>query len=96
MTVKDLKKIFWDGIRPLHSPFTKAMRKRFGREYFSHPEMELPPAYEAVQLDVERHLHRYLHIPAEKIEQIVIVGANDGTEINLRLRHIPQEQIPLL
>ncbi len=57
------------------------MRKRLGREYFSHPEMELPPAYEAVQLEVERRLHHYLHVDPESIEQIVIVGANDGGEI---------------
>jgi FkbM family methyltransferase len=43
--------------------------------------MKLPPPYEAIQLEVERHLHRYLHVAAEEIEQIVIVGANDGGEI---------------
>jgi FkbM family methyltransferase len=47
--------------------------------------MELPPAYEAVQLEVERRLHHYLHRSSDKIEQIVIVGANDGAEIR-RLR----------
>ncbi|MBA2347298.1 MAG: FkbM family methyltransferase [Solirubrobacterales bacterium] len=43
--------------------------------------MELPPSYEAVQLEVERRLHQYLHVTREKILQIVIVGANDGGEI---------------
>jgi len=76
-----LKKRFWDTIRPLHSPLTKAARKRLGRNYFDHPEMVLPPPYEAIQLEVERHLHRYLHVSAEEIEQVVIVGANDGGEI---------------
>jgi 2-O-methyltransferase len=77
---------FWRWVRPFHSPITRVLRKRLGREYFSHPEMKLPPAYEAVQLEVERQLHHYLHVPAEKIEQVVIVGANDGSEIN-RLKH---------
>jgi FkbM family methyltransferase len=76
-----LKRRFWDAVRPLHSPLTRAMRKRLGRNYFEHPEMQLPPPYEAIQLEVERHLHRYLHVSAEEIEQIVIVGANDGGEI---------------
>jgi FkbM family methyltransferase len=85
MNAEFIKRKFWDAVRPLHSPLTKAARKRLGRNYFQHPEMELPPAYEAVQLEVERRLHCYLHVPPESIEQIVIVGANDGEEI-LRLR----------
>lgn len=84
--VETLKREFWRWVRPLHSPFTKATRQRLGRNYFEHPEMELPPAYEAVQLEVERRLHRYLHVPSDEIRQIVIVGANDGGEI-FRLRH---------
>lgn len=76
-----IKRKFWNTVRPLHAPLTKAARKRLGRNYFEHPEMELPPAYEAVQLEVERRLHGYLHVPAEAIEQIVIVGANDGGEV---------------
>ena len=80
-----LSKAFWDVVRPLHRPLTTLLRKRLGREYIWHPEMELPPAYEAVQLEVERRLHCYLHVPTEKIEQIVIVGASDGGEIS-RLR----------
>lgn len=85
MNVESIKRKFWCAVRPLHSPFTKVVRRRLGRNYFEHPEMELPPAYEAVQLEVERRLHSYLHVSAEKIEQIVIVGANEGAEI-LRLR----------
>jgi FkbM family methyltransferase len=81
MNAECIKRKFWDAVRPLHSPLTKAARRRLGRNYFQHPEMELPPAYEAVQLEVERRLHRYLHVTAEEIEQIVIVGANDGSEI---------------
>jgi len=54
--------------------------------------MELPPAYEAVQLEVERRLHRYLQTSAEDIKQIIIVGANDGSEIQrLRLSY-PQSR----
>jgi FkbM family methyltransferase len=54
------------------------MRRRLGREY----------SYEAMQLEVERRLHHYLHVDAESIEQIVIVGANDGGEIpRLRLTY---------
>src|SRR6266513_151267 len=84
--MSDLKRKFWDVVRPLHSPLTRAARRRLGRNYFAHPEMELPPAYEAVQLEVERRLHCYLHVPTAQIEQIVIIGANDGGEI-WRLRH---------
>lgn len=38
-------------LKRLHSPFRKAARSRLRRNYFQHPEMELPPAYEAVQLE---------------------------------------------
>jgi FkbM family methyltransferase len=85
MNVDLIKRKFWNAVRPLHSPLTKAARRRLGRNYSDHPEMELPPAYEAVQLEVERRLHSYLHVPADEIEQIVIVGANEGQEI-ARLR----------
>lgn len=86
MKTAQLKEIFWDAVRPIHSPLTRAARRRLGRNYFSHPEMELPPAYEAVQLEVERRLHCYLHLASDQIENIVIVGANNGSEIG-RLRH---------
>ena len=76
-----IKRQLWNIARPLYSPFTRALRIRLGGRYFEHPEMELPPAYEALQLEVERRLHVYLHLPPEAIEQIVIVGANDGSEI---------------
>jgi FkbM family methyltransferase len=89
MSAKSMKEKFWTVVRPLHSSFTKAMRRRLGRNYFAHPEMELPPAYEAVQLEVERRLHSYLHIPAEKVEQVVIVGANEGDEIPRLRRAYP-------
>lgn len=85
MTAETLKRTLWDAVRPLHSPFTRKLRQRLGRNYFEHPEMNLPPAYEAVQLEVERRLHGYLHVPAGQIERVVIVGANDGEEIH-RLR----------
>lgn len=85
MTTETFKRAFWDTVRPLHSPLTRMVRSRLGRNYFEHPEMILPPAYEAVQLEVERRLHDYLHLPIERIQQIVIVGANDGEEIH-RLR----------
>lgn len=92
MNVDLIKRKFWDVVRPLHSPVTKAARRRLGRNYSAHPEMELPPAYEAVQLEVERRLHSYLHVPAEKIEQIVIVGANDGGEIPRLRRTYPRSR----
>ena len=77
----------WDIIRPLHSPLTRALRRRLGRGYQDHPEMELPPPYDAIQLDVERHLHDYLHRSADDISQIIIVGANRGEEIG-RLQNL--------
>ena len=81
MRTESIKKKLWDAVRPLHSPFTKAVRKRLGQNYFHHPEMELPPAYEAVQLEAERRLHHYLHTSADAVKQIVIVGAHEGHEI---------------
>src|SRR5436309_1338177 len=92
MNVDLLKTKFWDFVRPLHSPLTKAVRRRLGRNYTEHAEMELPPAYEAVQLEVERRLHNYLQIPAEQIQQIVIVGANEGTEIRRLRRSYPRSR----
>src|SRR5208282_3441069 len=76
-----LKNAMWNLARPIHSPFTKALRRRLGRNYHEHPEMDLPPPYDAVQLDVERHLHDYLHVSPQGISQIVVVGALDATEI---------------
>lgn len=43
--------------------------------------MELPPPYEAVQLDVERHLSKYLHVDAAAISRIIVVGAHEGDEV---------------
>jgi FkbM family methyltransferase len=84
----DLKRAMYGLLRPLHSPFTRALRRRLGRNYFNHPEMELPPPYEAVQLDVERHLHDYLHAKEGDISQIIIVGAFEADEVErLRLRY---------
>jgi len=71
----------WDLIRPLHSPITRRLRKRLGRNYFAHPEMEVPPPYENIQMDVERNLHRYLHVPPTAIAQIVVVGAHEADEV---------------
>jgi FkbM family methyltransferase len=76
-----LKHKLWDFIRPFHSPLTRALRRRLGRNYHDYPEMELPPPYDAIQLDVERHLHDYLHLSPDKISQIIIVGANRAEEI---------------
>lgn len=78
---KTIIQTLWDTVRPYHAPFTRSLRRRLGRNYFEHPEMVLPKAYESVQIEVERRLHHYLHVPSNQIEQIVIVGANDGTEI---------------
>lgn len=84
-----LKRRIWDFIRPIHRPITRRLRRLLGRNYFAHPEMELPPPYEAVQLDVERHLHEYLHVPASDIRQIVIVGTHEGDEIGRLLGTYP-------
>jgi FkbM family methyltransferase len=54
--------------------------------------MNLPPAYEGVQLEVERRLHGYLHMPAGQIERVVIVGANDGEEIHRIRKTYPNAQ----
>lgn len=44
--------------------------------------MELPPPYDYIQLDVERHLHNYLALKPNDISQIVIVGALDASEVD--------------
>jgi FkbM family methyltransferase len=82
-----IKSSAWSFIRPFHRPITTAFRRRLGRNYANHPEMELPPPYEYLQLDVERHLHDYLHVPPGEISQIVIVGALDAGEV-LRMERI--------
>jgi len=92
MKTDSIKRKFWNAMRPLHTPLTKAARKRLGRNYFEHPEMELPLAYEAIQLEVERRLHGYLHVLAQAIRQIVIVGANDGGEISRLHRAYPRSR----
>ncbi len=83
-----LKRAVYDLMRPVYSPFTRALRRRLGRNYFNHPEMVLPPPYESIQLDVERHLHDYLHVKEGDISQIVIVGAFEADEVErLRLKY---------
>jgi FkbM family methyltransferase len=79
---ESLKRKAWDLIRPIHAPITRGLRRRLGRNYAGHPEMELPPPYEAIQLDVERHLHHYLHVRPEAIRQILVVGAHEADEIS--------------
>ena len=77
----------WDFIRPFHAPFTRALRRKLGSNYHNHPEMKLPPPFDAVQIDVERNLHQYLHVQPEEVGQIVIVGANDASEVD-RMRQV--------
>jgi 2-O-methyltransferase len=86
----ELKHKLWDFVRPFHAPFTRALRRRLGRQYHEHPEMELPIPEESVQLDVERHLHDYLHVPANDIHQIVIVGAFEADEARRMRGFYPQ------
>ncbi len=71
----------YDLLRPFYRPVTQLLRRRLGRGYFEHPEMELPKAYEAIQLEVERRLHLYLHCDSKDIKRIAIVGANTADEI---------------
>ena len=87
---ESLKQHMWNWIRPFHSPITRALRRKLGQNYSNHPEMELPPPYESVQLDVERHLHDYLHVSPDAISMIVIVGAHEADEINRLHRLYPQ------
>src|SRR5258706_5371064 len=75
----------YDVLRPIYGPITRNLRRRLGQNYAAHPEMELPPPYEAIQLDVERNLHKYLHCSRDRISQIVIVGAHEAEELD-RLR----------
>jgi FkbM family methyltransferase len=73
-------------MRPVYSPITRSLRRRLGQNYAAHPEMELPPPFESIQFDVERHLQNYLHCSREAISQIVIVGAHEAEELD-RLRY---------
>lgn len=77
----NLKKTIYDLLRPLYRPLIRPVRRRLGRGYFEHPEMELPKAYDAMQLEVERRLHLYLHCDPKDIKRIAIVGANTADEI---------------
>lgn len=74
-------------MRPLYSPITSALRRRLGRNYENHPEMELPSPYDYVQLDVERRLHNYLHLSPDDILHVVIVGALEASEV-LRMERV--------
>jgi FkbM family methyltransferase len=79
---QDMKKLFYDLLRPVYKPILKPLRRRLGRvNYYEHPEMELPKVYDAIQLEVERRLHHYLHCDPNDIRRIAIVGANKGDEI---------------
>ena len=80
-------------VRPLHRPLTRALRRRLGRNYAEHPEMQLPPPYEAVQFDVERNLHHYLHVRPADIRQVVIVGMHEGDETGRLQRSYPNARI---
>jgi FkbM family methyltransferase len=73
-------------LRPAYAPVMRLLRRRLGRNYFAHPEMQLPPPYEAVQIETERFLHNYLHVRPDDISQIVIVGAHEAHEINRLLK----------
>jgi FkbM family methyltransferase len=92
MTTPLRRRTFWDIVRPLHSPVTKMLRKRLGQNYADHPEMALPPPYEALGIEVERHLHRYLHVTPDQIERIVIVGANGGDEMPRMRQSYPRSR----
>ena len=77
-----MKKAIYDLLRPVYKPILTPLRRRLGRSsYYEHPEMELPKMYDAIQLEVERRLHRYLHCDAGEIRRIAVVGANTGDEI---------------
>ena len=49
----------------------------------------LPPPYEYVQRDIEINLHRYLKKTPSLIENIIIVGAHLGYEVNSMHKHFP-------
>jgi FkbM family methyltransferase len=85
-----MNNLMWNLVRPFHSPITRALRRRLGNGYFNHPEMELLPPYDAIQIDVERHLDTYLHVRPEEISQIVIVGTGEAEEIPRLRRSYPQ------
>jgi FkbM family methyltransferase len=84
-----INQAFWNAVRPLHRPITCMLRRRLGRNYAEHPEMQLPPPYEMMQLEVERNLHGYLHVRPSAIEQIVIVGMHEADEIPRMRRAYP-------
>lgn len=87
-----MKQFVYDILRPVYSPITTWLRTRLGSEYYNHPELELPKAYDAIQLEVERRLHRYLHCDPCSIENVVIVGANTASEISRIKRAYPNSK----
>jgi FkbM family methyltransferase len=82
----------YDVLRPIYGPITRNLRRRLGQNYAAHPEMELPPPYEAIQLDVERNLHKYLHCSRDCISQIVIVGAHEAEELDRLRMNFPRSK----
>jgi len=75
------------------APVIRALRRRLGTGYFEHPELQLPPPWDMVQLLVERQLDHYLHVAETSISEIAIVGAHDGAEISRLIGQYPNVHI---
>lgn len=65
----------------LVQPVSRWLRRRLGRNYTHHPEMELPLGDEMSCLEVERRCHRYLGLSTDSMHFIVMVGAHLAEEI---------------
>lgn len=76
-----LKRFIYNIVRPIHRPITRYLRERLTRGFIEYPEINLPEPWDFVQLQVERRLSDYLHSKPERIQTIVIVGANYADEI---------------
>lgn len=62
--------------------------RRLGLPFFIEP-------YDYIQGHFEKHLHRYLSLPREKVGLIVTVGAHLGDEVQRMLRRYPKIRFQL-
>jgi 2-O-methyltransferase len=92
-----MKNKIYDLLRPFYGPITKAVRGKLVTEqaFVQHPEMAIPRPWDYVQFQAERNLHEYLHTSREKIAHIVVVGAYDGSEVNVMEKSYPNARFTM-
>jgi FkbM family methyltransferase len=92
-----MKNRIYDLLRPFYGPITKAVRGKLVTEqaFVQHPEMAIPRPWDYVQFQAERNLHAYLHTSRDQINNVVIVGAYDGSEVKVMEKSYPNAHFTL-